>query len=162
MPSAAPAQLSREGGAYWAQVGAPSSGRVRARCRRQARTRTGLEGEDGDSAARMPGPDAGVLRGAPIRGHAASDGSRPRDAPFTDSGGGGIPAGSGGLLVCHRSDDHHHLLGDRAAGQVVVLATQGENNGGTPSIRRLHIADSARVAALSLAVSAVCRSIRSA
>jgi len=92
-----------------------------------------------------PGPDAGVPRGAPIRGHAASDDSRPRDAPFTDSGGGGIPAGSGGLLVCHRADDHHHLLGDRAAGQVVVLATQGENNGGTPSIRCLHIADSAYV-----------------
>jgi hypothetical protein len=108
-----------------------------------------------------PGPDAGVPRGAPIRGHAASDDSRPRDAPFTDSGGGGIPAGSGGLPVCHRADDHHHLLGDRAAGQVVVLATQGENNGGTPSIRCLHIADYLRFFALRRQRSLERRSARS-
>ena len=56
-----------------------------------------------------------------------------------------MPRQLGLIAAMPSADDHHHLLGDRAAGKVVVLATQGENNGGTPSIRCLHIADSAYV-----------------
>jgi hypothetical protein len=43
-----------------------------------------------------------------------------------------------GLSVCHWADDHHHVPGDRPAGQVIVLATQGKHNGCTPNLRRLH------------------------
>src|ERR1017187_7094347 len=94
MPSAASAQISCEGGAYWARRWARHHrAGYRAGAEGRARARTGLDGEVAVARRVWPGPNAGAPRGAPIRGHAPSDGSRPGNAPFTDPGGGGSPPG---------------------------------------------------------------------